>query len=61
MDVLTCSVGWRGSSIHAGGMDQLAYRIDRTGANVASVATELPWQLVANQAIGHDRRILITS
>jgi len=41
--------------IYSRGMDQLAYRISRTGVT-ASVDTYLLWQLVANQAIGdyHD-------
>jgi hypothetical protein len=41
--------------IYSRGMDQLAYRIDRTGVT-ASVDTYLLWQLVANQAIGDYRR-----
>jgi hypothetical protein len=41
--------------IYSRGMDQLAYRIDRTGVR-ASVDTYLLWQLVANQAIGDYRR-----
>jgi hypothetical protein len=36
-------------------MDQLAYRINRTGVTT-SVDTYLLWQLVANQAIGDYRR-----
>ena len=41
--------------IYSRGMDQLAYRINRTGVT-ASVDTYLLWQLVANQAIGDYRR-----
>ena len=41
--------------IYSRGMDQLAYRINRTGIT-ASVDTYLLWQLVANQAIGDYRR-----
>jgi hypothetical protein len=41
--------------IYSRGMDQLAYRINRTGVT-ASVDTYLLWQLVANQAISDYRR-----
>ena len=41
--------------IYSRGMDQLAYRINRTGVTT-SVDTYLLWQLVANQAIGDYRR-----
>ncbi len=41
--------------IYSRGMDQLAYRINRTGVT-ASVDTYLIWRLVANQAIRDYRR-----